>query len=215
MSEETLQIAKKRREAKGRGEKESYTHLNAEFQRIARRDKKAFLSDQCREIEETVEWERLEISSRKLEIPGNISCKEMGIIKDRNGMDLTEAEDIKKWQEYTEELYKKDLHDPNNHDGMFTHLEPDILECEVKWVLGSNTMNRASGGDGIPAELFPILKDDAVKVLHSLCQHIWKTQQWPQDWKRSVFILILKKDNAKECSNYHTIALISSHMLVK
>ena len=139
----------------------------------------------------------------------------MGIIKDRNGMDLTEAEDIKKWQEYTEELYKKDLHDPNNHDGMFTHLEPDILECEVKWVLGSNTMNRASGGDGIPAELFPILKDDAVKVLHSLCQHIWKTQQWPQDWKRSVFILILKKDNAKECSNYHTIALISSHMLVK
>ena len=130
-------------------------------------------------------------------------------------MDLTEAEDIKKWQEYTEELYKKDLHDPNNHDGMFTHLQPDILECEVKWVLGSNTMNKASGGDGIPAELFPILKDDAVKVLHSLCQHIWKTQQWPQDWKRSVFILILKKDNAKECSNYHTIALISSHMLVK
>ena len=100
-------------------------------------------------------------------------------------MDLTEAEDIKKWQEYTEELYKKDLHDPNNHDGMFTHLEPDILECEVKWVLGSNTMNRASGGDGIPAELFPILKDDAVKVLHSMCQQIWKTQQiWTQDWKR-------------------------------
>ena len=124
-------------------------------------------------------------------------------------MDLTEAEDIKKWQEYTEELYKKDLHDPNNHDGMFTHLEPDILECEVKWVLGSNTMNRASGGDGIPAELFPILKDDAVKVLHSLCQHIWKTQQWPQDWKRSVFIPIPKKGNAIECSNCHTIALIS------
>ena len=154
----------------------------------------------------TTDWERLEISSRKLEIPGNISCKEMVIIKDRNCIDLTEAEDIKKWQVYTEELYKKDLHDPDNHDGMITHLEPDILECEVKWALESITTNKASGGDGIPVELFQILKDDAVKVLHSLCQHIWNTQQWPQDWKRSVFILILKKDNAKECSNYHTIA---------
>ena len=125
-------------------------------------------------------------------------------------MDLTEAEDIKKrWQEYTEELYKKDLHDPDNHNGMITHLEPDILECEVKWVLESITTNKASGGDGIPLELFKILKDDAVKVLHSICQQIWKTQQWPQDWKRSVFVPIPKKDNAKECSNYHTIALIS------
>ena len=115
----------------------------------------------------------------------------MGTIKDRNGMDLTEAEDIKKrWQEYTEELYKKDLHDPDNHDGVITHLEPDILECEVKWALGSITTNKASGGDGIPVELFQILKDDAVKVLHSICQQIWKTQQWPQDWKRSVFIPI-------------------------
>ena len=125
-------------------------------------------------------------------------------------MDLTEAEDIKKrWQEYTEELYKKDLHDPDNHDGVITHLEPDILECEVKWALGSITTNKASGGDGIPVELFQILKDDAVKVLYSICQQIWKTQQWPQDWKRSVFIPIPKKGNAKECSNYHTIALMS------
>ena len=123
---------------------------------------------------------------------------------------LTEAEDIKnRWQEYTEELYKKDLHDPDNHDGVITHLEPDILECEVKWALGSITMNKASGGDGIPVELFQILKDDAVKVLHSICHQIWKTQQWSQDWKRSVFIPIPKKGNAKECSNYRPIALIS------
>ena len=125
-------------------------------------------------------------------------------------MDLTEAEDIKKrWQKYTEELYTKDLHDPDNHDGVITHLEPDILECEVKWALGSITMNKASSGDGIPVELFQILKDDAVKVRHSICQQIWKTQQWPQDCKRSVFISIPKKGNAKECSNYCTIALLS------
>ena len=123
-------------------------------------------------------------------------------------MDLTEEEDIKKrWQEYTEEMYKKDLHDPDNHDGVITHLEPDILKCEIKWALGSITMNKAS--DGIPVELFQILKGDAVKVLHSICQQIWKTQQWLQDWKRSVFIPIPKKRNAKECSNYHTTALIS------
>ena len=134
----------------------------------------------------------------------------MGSIKDRNGVDLTEAEDIKKrWQEYTEELYKKDLRDPDNHDGVITHLEPDIPECEVKWALGSVTMNKASGGDGIPVEVFQILKEDAVKVLHSIWQQIWKTHQWPQDCKRSVFIPIPKKSNAKECSNYHTIALIS------
>ena len=129
------------------------------------------------------------------------------MIKDRNGKDLTEAGDIKKrWQEYTEELYKKDLNDQDNHNGVVTHLEPDILECEVKWTLGSITKNKASGGDGIPVELFQILKDDTVKVLHSICQQIWKTQQWPQDWKRLVFILILKKGNAK---NYRTTALIS------
>ena len=120
----------------------------------------------------------------------------MGPIKDRNGMDLIEVEDIKRWQENTEELFKKDLHDPDNHDGVITHLEPDILECEVKWALGSITTNKASGGDGIPAELFQILKDDAVKVLHSICQQIWKAQQWLQDWRRSVFIPIPKKSNA-------------------
>ena len=134
----------------------------------------------------------------------------MGKIKNRNCMDLTEAEDSKKrWQEYTDELYKIDLHDLDNHSGVITHLEPDILECEVKWALGSITTNKASGGDGIPVELFQILKDDAVKVLHSICQQIWETQQWPQNWKRSVFIPIPKKGNAKECSNYCTIALIS------
>ena len=130
----------------------------------------------------------------------------MGTKKDRNA---TEAEDIKKrWQEYTE-LYKKDLHDPENHDGAITHLEPGILDCEVKRALGSITMSKASGDDGIPVKLFQILKDDAVKVLHSICQQIWKTQQWPQDWKRSVFIPIPKKGDAKECSNYHIIAFIS------
>ena len=134
----------------------------------------------------------------------------MGSIKDRNGRDLTEAEDIKKrWQEYTKELYKKDLHHPDNQDGVITNLEPDILECEVKWALESITMNKAGGSDGIPVELFQILKDDAVKVLYSKCQQIWKTQPWPQDWKRSVFIPIPKKGNAKDCSDYHTIALIS------
>ena len=140
---------------------------------------------------------------------GNFRAK-MGTIKDRNGMDLIEAEDIKKrWQEYIEELYKKDLHDPDNHNCVITHLEPHILECKVKLALGSITMSKASEADEIPAELFQILKDDAVKVLHSICQQIWKTQQRPQDWKRSVFIPIPKKGKAKECSNYHTIALIA------
>ena len=134
----------------------------------------------------------------------------MGTIKDKNGMDLTEAEDTKKsWQEYTEELYKIDPHDSDNHNGVVTHLEPDILECKVKWVSGSITTNKASGGDGIPVELFQILKDDAVKMLHSICQQIWKTWPWPQDWKRSAFISVPKNGNAKECSNYCTVALIS------
>ena len=127
-------------------------------------------------------------------------------------MDLTETEDIKKrkrWQEYTEGVYKKDVYDPDNHDGVITHLESDILKCDVKRVLGSITTNKASGGDGIPVELFQILKDNAVKVLHSICQQIWQTQQWPQDWKRSVFIPIPKRGNAKECSDYRIIALIS------
>ena len=133
----------------------------------------------------------------------------MGTMKDRNGMDLTEADYIKRQQEHTEDLHKKDLHDPDNHDGVITHLEPGILECEVKWALGSITTNKVSGGNGIPADLFQILKDDTVKVLHSICQQNWKTQQWPQDWKRSVFIPIPKKGTAKEFSNYHTLAVIS------
>ena len=172
----------KRREVKGKGEKESYTHLNAEFQRIARRDKKAFLSDQCKEIEENNRMGKTrDLFKKIIDTKGTFHAK-MGTIKDRNDMDLTEAEDIKKrWQEYTEELYKKDLHDPDNHDGVITHLESDILECKVKWALGSITENKASRSDGIPVELFQILKDDVVKVLHSICQQIWKTQQWPQD----------------------------------
>ena len=138
----------------------------------------------------------------------------MGTIKDRNGMGLTEAEEIKKrWQEYTEELYKKDLHDLDNHDGVITHLEPDILKCEVTWVLGSITMNKASGGDGIPVELFQIPKDDAIKVLQSIHQQIWKTQQWPQDWKRSVFIQSQRKAMPKNAQT--TTQLHSSHTLVK
>ena len=138
----------------------------------------------------------------------------MGLKKDRNGMGLTEAEDIKKrWQEYTEELYKKELHDSDNHDGVITHLEPDILECEVKWALGSVTMNKASAGDGIPVELVQIPKDDAVKVLHSICQQIWKTQQWPQDWKRSFSLQSQRKAMPKNAQT--TAQLHSSHMLVK
>ena len=161
----------KRREAKSKGEKERYTHLNVEFQRIARRDKKAFLSDQCKEIEENNRMGKTRDLFKKIRDTKGTFHAKMGTKMDRKGMDLTEVEDIKKrWQEYTEELYKKDLHDLDNHDGVITHLETDILECEVKWALGSITTNKASGGDGIPAELFQILKDDVVKVLHSICQ---------------------------------------------
>ena len=209
LSEEALQIAEKRREAKSKEENERYSHLNAEFQKIAGRDKKAFLSDQCKEIEENNRMGKTRDLFKKIRDAKGTFHAKMGSVKDRNGTDLTEAEDIKRWQEYTEELSKKDLHDPDNHNGVITHLEPDILECEVKWALGSITTNKASGGDGIPVELFHIVKDDAVKVLHSIWQQIWKTQQWPQGWKRSVFIPIPKKGNAKECSNYCTIALIS------
>ena len=184
--------------------------MNAEFQRIARRDKKVFLSNQCKEIEENNRMGKTRDLFKKIRDTKRTFHAKMGTIKVRNGMDLTEAEDIKKrGLEYTEELYKKDLHDPDNHDGGITDLEPDILECEVKWALESFTMNKASGGDRIPVALFQILKDDAVEVLHSTCQQIWKTQQWRQNWKRSVFIPTPKKGNAKERSNYRTIALIS------
>ena len=209
-SGEALQIAVKRREVKNKGEEERNTHLNAEFQRIARRDDKAFLRDQCKETEESNRMGKTRDLLKNIRDTKGTFHAKMGSIKDRNGMDLIEAEDInKRWQEYTEELYKKDLHGSDNHDGVITHLEPDILECEVKWTLGSNTTNKASGGDGTPVELFQILKDDAVKGLHSVCQQIWKTQQWPRYWKTSGFIPIPKKGNAKECSNYRTVALIS------
>ena len=167
LSEEALQIAVRRREAKSKGEKERYSPLNAQFQRRARRDKKAFLNDQCKEIEENNRMGKTRDLFKKIrDIKGTFHTK-MGLIKDRSSIDLTEAEDIKKRrQEYTEELYKKDLHDPDNHNGVFTHLEPDSQECEVKWALESITTKKASGGDGIAVELFQILKDDAVKVLH-------------------------------------------------
>ena len=184
--------------------------MNAKFQRIARREKKAFLGDQCKEIEENNRMGKTTDLFKKTGDSKRTFHAKMGTKKDRNGRDLIRSRDIKKrWKGYTEELYKKDLHNPDNYDGVITHLEPDILECEVKWALGSITTNKASGGDGIPVELFQILEDDTVKVLHSICQQIWKTQQWSQDWKSSVFIPIPKKGNPKECSNYHRIALIS------
>ena len=199
MSEEALQIAEKRKEVKGKGEKERCTHLNAAFQRIARRDKKDFLSDQCKEIEENNRLGKTRYLFKKIRDTKGIFHAEVGTIKDRNDTDLMAAEDTKKrWQEYTEELHKKDLNDPENHDDVITHLQPDILECEVKWTLGRITMNKAIVGDAIPAELFQILKDDAVKVLHPIGQQICKTQQWPQGCEISVFIPIPKKGNAKE-----------------
>ena len=178
MSEEALEIAEQRREVNGKGEKERYTHLNAEFQRIAWRNKKAFLSDQCKEIEENNRMEKTRDLLKKIRDTKGTFHANVGTIKDRNGMDLTEAEDVKKrWQQYTEELYIKDLHDSDNYGGVITHLEPDILECEVKWTLGSINTNKASASFGMPLELFQILKYDAVKVLHSICQQIWKTQR--------------------------------------
>ena len=167
MSEETLQIAEERREAKGNREKGRSIQLNAEFQRITRRDKKAFFNEQCKEIKENNQMGKTGDLFKKIGDSKGTFHARMGTIKDRNGKDLTEAEEIKKrWQEYTE-VYKKGLNDPENHDGVVAHLEPDILECEVKWAIGSNSMNKASGGDGIPVELFQILEDDAVKVLNS------------------------------------------------
>ena len=170
---------------------------------------KTSLSDQCKEIEENNRMGKIRDLFKKIrDIKGTLHAK-MGRIKDRNGMDLTEAEDIKKrWHKYTEELYKKDLHDPDNHDGVITHLEPDILEWEVQWALGSITTNKASGGDGIPAELFQILKDDAVEVLQSTCQHIWRTQQWPQDWKRRA---MLNDKTAAQLHSFYMLARLCSN----
>ena len=182
-----MQTAEKRTERQGR--KEKIDHLNAEFQRIARRDKKSILGDHSKEIEENNRMGKTRDLFKKIRDTKGTFHAKMGTIKDRNYRDLTEAEDVKKrWQEHTEELYKKDLHDPDNQDGVITHVKPDVLEYEVQWALESIRMDKVSGGDGIPAELLQILKDDAMKVLHSICQQIWKPQQWLQDWKRSVFI---------------------------
>ena len=181
-SEKALQTAEKRRATKGKGEKKGYTHMNTELQRTARGDEKVFLSDQCKETEENNRMEKTRHLIKKTGDTKGIFHAKTGTMKHKNSKNLTEAEEIKKkWQEYTKELYKKSLNDPDNHDGVVTHLQPNILECEVKQALGSIATNKVSGGDGIPAELFQILKDDAVKVLHSICQHVWKTQQRPQD----------------------------------
>ena len=211
LSEEALQIAVKRREAKGKGEKERHTHLNAEFQRIARRDKKAFLSDQCKEIQKNNRMGKTRDLFKKIgDTKGTFHAK-MGTIKDRNGMDLTEAEDIKqKWQEYTE-LYQKNLHEPDNHNGVITHLEPNILECEVKWALGSITMNKASGGDRIPVELFQILKDDAVKVLHSIYYKCGKLSSGHRTGKGQFSFQFQRKAMPKNAQT--TAQLYSSHTL--
>uniref|UniRef100_A0A670KEC7 Reverse transcriptase domain-containing protein n=1 Tax=Podarcis muralis TaxID=64176 RepID=A0A670KEC7_PODMU len=210
LSNKALQIAEERRQAKCEGDSERYKKLNADFQKIARRDKKAFLNEQCKEIDENNRMGRTRDLFKKIgDMKGTFRTK-ITIIKDKSGKDLTEAEDIKKrWQEYTEELYQKDMDGSYTPSSVVADLEPDILESEVKWALESTANKKASGSDGIPAELLKILKDDAVKVLHSICQQVWKTQQWPEDWRRSVYIPIPKNGSAKECSNYRTIALIS------
>ena len=210
MSEEAIHIVEKRRDAKGKGEKESYTQPNVEFQRIAKRYKKVILSEQCKEIEENNRMGKTRDLFKKIrDTKGKFHAK-VDTIKDKNSNNLTEAEEIKKrWKEYTEELYKKGFNDLDNHAGVIIYLKPDTLESEIKWALGSITINKVSGGNGIPTELFKIQKDDAVKVLHSVCQQIWKSQQWPQQCKRSVFIPIPNMGNDKECSNYHTTVFIS------
>ena len=214
LSEEALHIAMKRREGKSKGEKQRYSHLNAEFQRIARRDKKAFLSDQCKEVEENNRIRKTRDIFKKIRDTKGTFHAKMFSIKDRNFMDLTEVKDIYKlWEEYTEELYKKDLHDPDNHDSVITHLEPDILEYEVKWVLESISRKKVSGADGIAVEVFQIVKDDAVKVLQSICQQIWKTQQRSQDSKGRFSLQYQRKAMPKYAKTITYLHL--SHRLVK
>ena len=214
LSEEALQIAEKRKDTKGKGERGSYTCLNAEFQRIARRDKKAFLSDQCKEIEGNRRVGKTRHIFKKIRDTKGTFHAKMTTIKDRNCMDLKEAEDIKKrWQEYTQEIYKKDLHDPDKHDGVITHLEPDILECEVKWALESITTNKASGGNGIPVELFQILKVDDVIVLHSYASKFGKLSSGHRTGKGQFSFQSQRNtmpENAQTTTQLH-----SSHMLVK
>ena len=213
LPEEALQMAVKRREAKGKGEKERYTHLNAEFQRITKREKKAFLSDQCHKIEGNNRTGKPRDLFKKIRDTKGTFHVKMGAIKDRNGMDITDTEENKRWQEYTEELYRKDFHDPDDHDGLISHLEPDILECEVKWALGSITMNKARGGDGIPAELFQILKDDAVKVLHQYASKFGKLSSGHRAGKGQFSFQSQRKVMPKNAQT--TAQLHPSHTLAK
>ena len=214
MSEKGLKIAEKKREVKDKGEKERYTHLNAEFQIIARRDKKAFLSDQCKEIEEDKKMGKTRDIFKKIRNNQGMFHVKMGIIKDKNGMDLTEAKDIKKrWQEYTEEICKTYLHNPDNHDGVITYLEPDILECKVKWALGSITMNKASGADRVPADLFQILKDDSVQVLTQYASKFGKLSSGCRTGKGQFSFHSQQKivprcvQTATELHSFHTLAM--------
>ena len=208
MSEEALQIAEKRREVKAKEKRNDISISVPSSKELARRDKKAFLSDQCKEIENNRMGKTRDPFKKIRDSKGTFHAN-IGLIKDRNGMELTEAKDIKRGGKNTQKnCTRKIFMTQINHNGVITHLEPDILECEVKWAVGSIITKKASGGDGIPVELLPVLKDDALKVLHSICQQLWKTQQWPQDWKRSVFNPISKKGNGKECSNYLTITVI-------
>ena len=209
LSAEALKVAEERRKAKDNGDEIKFYQLNAKFQKMARRDKEKYMKEQCREIEENNRKGRTRNLFKKIgEIKGKFQAK-WNIIRDKHGKDLTEKEDIKKqWYEHTEELYKKDSSITDTFEGMTTELEPDILESEVKWALENTAGNKASGVDDISIELLKVLQDDAVKVMLALCQQIWKTQQWPKDWKRTIYIPIPKKGSAKDCSDYRTIALI-------
>uniref|UniRef100_A0A803TCU4 ribonuclease H n=1 Tax=Anolis carolinensis TaxID=28377 RepID=A0A803TCU4_ANOCA len=210
LSAETLEVAQERRKAKGNSDKGRYAQLNAQFQRLARRDKELFLNKQCMEVEEDNRIGRTRDLFQKIRNIGGKFQAKMGMIKNKDGKDLTEAEEIKKrWREYTEDLYKRDKNIEDSFDGVMNELEPDILRSKVEWALRSTANNKAAGDDGIPAELLKILKDDAVKVTHAICQQIWKTEEWSSDWKKSIYIPIPKKVNAKECSNFRTVALIS------
>uniref|UniRef100_A0A803T5C1 ribonuclease H n=1 Tax=Anolis carolinensis TaxID=28377 RepID=A0A803T5C1_ANOCA len=207
---ETLEVDQERRKAKGNSDRGRYAQLNAQFQRLARRDKELFLNKQCMEVEEDNRIRRTRDLFQKIRnIRGKFQAK-MGMIKNKDDRDLTEVEEIKKrWREYTDDLYRKDNNIEDSFDGVVNELEPDILRSEVEWALRSIANNKAAGDNGIPAELFKILEGDAVKVMHAICQQIWKTQDWPSDWKKSIYIPIPKKGNDKKCSNFHTVALIS------
>ncbi|CAM4842093.1 unnamed protein product [Rotaria magnacalcarata] len=210
LTADTLKIAEERRNAKGSEDKERFSRLNAEFQRRARRDREKHINDQCQQIEDNNRKGKTRDLFKKIDEIKRTFHAKIGTIKDKQGRDLMEKEDIKKrWRKYTEELYKKDTQSIDVNDGSTIELKPDILESEIKWALECIANNKAPSIDEIPAELFKILGDDAVKILLAICQQIWKTQQWPKDWKRSIYIPIPKKGSAKECSNYWTIALIS------